>query len=92
MNKAELIDVVAGATGQGKAQAGAAVEATLEAVQSALAKGETVALTGFGSFTPKQRAARSGRNPKTGASIQIAATTVPVFKAGQALKAAVAGK
>lgn len=92
MNKADLIHAVAAATGEARAHAAAAVEATLEAVQSALAKGETVALTGFGSFTPKKRAARTGRNPQTGATLQIPATTIPVFKAGQTLKDLVSGK
>jgi len=92
MNKAELIDAVAEATGEAKAHAAAAVEATLDAVQTALAKGESVAITGFGSFMAKARAARTGRNPQTGATLQIPATTVPVFKAGQTLKDLVSGK
>ncbi len=92
MNKAELIDAVAAATGEAKSHAAAAVEATLDVIQSALAKGDAVAITGFGSFTAKKRAARTGRNPQTGATLQIKATTVPVFKAGQTLKDAVSGK
>ena len=66
-----------------------AVEAMLETIQAALSKGEEVAISGFGTFSAKKRAARQGVNPKTGEKIQIAATTVPKFKAGKGLKDAV---
>ena len=89
MNKAELIDAVAASADLSKADATRAVESTLSAISSTLAKGGSVALVGFGTFTVKQRAARTGRNPKTGAEIQIPATKVPGFKAGKALKDAV---
>lgn len=89
MNKAELIDAVAAATGTQKSDAARAVEAVLSTISSTLSKGGAVSLVGFGNFTVKQRAARVGRNPKTGAEIQIPASKVPGFKAGKALKDAV---
>jgi DNA-binding protein HU-beta len=89
MNKAELIEAVANATGQSKADATRAVESTLSTISGALSKGDSVALVGFGTFAVKQRAARQGRNPKTGETIQIPASKVPGFKAGKALKDAV---
>lgn len=73
-----------------KAQAGQALDATISAISEALKAGETVTLVGFGTFSVKERAARSGRNPKTGETIKIAATKVPGFKAGKGLKDAVA--
>ena len=90
MNKAELINAVAAATEFSKKDAEAAVTATLEAITSALKDGDKVQLVGFGSFEVKKRAARVGRNPKTNAAIEIPASVVPVFKAGKALKDAVA--
>ena len=87
MNKAELINAVAAATEFSKKDAEAAVTATLEAITSALKDGDKVQLVGFGSFEVKKRAARVGRNPKTN---EIPASVVPVFKAGKALKDAVA--
>ena len=90
MNKAELINAVAAATEFSKKDAEAAVTATLEAITSALKDGEKVQLVGFGSFEVKKRAARVGRNPKTNDTIEIPASVVPVFKAGKALKDAVA--
>jgi DNA-binding protein HU-beta len=90
MNKAELIDSIATQGGLSKAQAGQALDATISAISEALKGGETVTLVGFGTFSVKERAARSGRNPKTGETIKIAATKVPGFKAGKGLKDAVA--
>jgi DNA-binding protein HU-beta len=89
MNKADLIEAVAGSADLSKAAAGRAVDAVVDAVTDALKKGEEVALVGFGTFTVKERAARTGRNPQTGATIQIAASKVPSFRAGKALKDAV---
>ena len=90
MNKAELINAVAAATEFSKKDAEAAVTATLEAITSALKDGDKVQLVGFGSFEVKKRAARVGTNPKTNDTIEIPASVVPVFKAGKALKDAVA--
>lgn len=92
MNKAELIDRVSEATGEARSRAGQFVEATFDAVQGALINGDRVVVPGFGTFTPRPRKARTGRNPQTGASVKIPATTIPVFKAGSTLKALVSGK
>lgn len=92
MNKSELIDAVAGAADISKAAAGNAIDAVTAAVTKAVAKGDSVTLVGFGSFSASKRAARTGRNPQTGKELKIAATTVPKFKAGASFKAAVAGK
>jgi DNA-binding protein HU-beta len=89
MNKAELVDAVAGAANLSKADAGRAVDAVVDAVTKALKKGQQVSVVGFGTFSVKHRAARSGRNPRTGDTIKIAASNVPGFKAGKALKDAV---
>jgi DNA-binding protein HU-beta len=89
MNKAELIDAVAGSANLSKADAGRAVDAVVEAISKSLKKGQQVAVVGFGTFSVKHRAARSGRNPRTGETIKIAASNVPGFKAGKALKDAV---
>ncbi|HEY5789270.1 MAG TPA: HU family DNA-binding protein [Gammaproteobacteria bacterium] len=89
MNKAELIDAVATAADISKAAAGRAVEAFVGAVTTSLQKGEQVSLVGFGTFTVRDRAARTGRNPKTGAEIKVPASKAPAFKAGKALKDAV---
>lgn len=89
MNKSELIDAVANDADLSKAKAGDAVEAALGAISDALSGGDSVALVGFGTFSVRERDARTGRNPRTGESIQIAASRVPVFKAGKALKDAV---
>ncbi len=89
MNKSELIDAVATSADLPKASAARAIDAVTDSITNALKSGESVALVGFGSFNVKDRAARVGRNPQTGAPIQIAAATVPSFKAGKALKAAV---
>ena len=89
MNKAELIDAVSTQTGLQKADATRAVDAVFDSITSALKSGDTVSLLGFGTFVVKARAARAGRNPQTGAPIQIAASKAPGFKAGKALKDAV---
>ena len=89
MNKGELIDVIADDAGLSKADATRAVDAVITAITKALKKGDQVALVGFGTFAVKKRAARQGRNPRTGETIQIAASQVPGFKAGKALKDAV---
>ena len=89
MNKTELIDAIAAAADLPKASAGRALDAVVDSITGSLKAGDPVALVGFGTFSVKDRAARVGRNPQTGAEIQIAAATVPSFKAGKALKAAV---
>jgi len=89
MNKAELVDAVAGAANLSKADAGRAVDAVVNSITSTLKRGEQVSVVGFGTFSVKHRAARSGRNPRTGETIQIAASNVPGFKAGKGLKDAV---
>jgi DNA-binding protein HU-beta len=89
MNKTELIDAVSERAGIQKTEATRAVDAVFESISSALKKGEAVALVGFGTFAVKERAARAGRNPRTGETIEIAATKVPGFKAGKGLKDAV---
>jgi DNA-binding protein HU-beta len=86
VNKAELIDAVAESTDLPKASATRAVDAVLETITGVLQSGNSVSLVGFGAFTVKARAARVGRNPQTGAAINIAAAKVPGFKAGKALK------
>lgn len=89
MNKAELIEAVADGANLSKADAGRAVDAVVDAVSSTLKKGQQVSVVGFGTFSVKHRAARSGRNPRTGETIAIPASNVPGFKAGKALKDAV---
>lgn len=89
MNKSELIATIAESTLLSKADAGRALDATIDAIQSALGRGESVSLIGFGTFAVKERAERTGRNPATGAAITISASKVPGFKAGQTLKDAV---
>ncbi|CAH7355767.1 DNA-binding protein HU-alpha [Vibrio chagasii] len=89
MNKTTLIDNIAAKADLTKAQAKAALEAVLETTTETLAAGEEVALVGFGTFKVNTRAARTGRNPRTGDEIQIAEAKVPAFKAGKALKDAV---
>ena len=92
MNKSELIEAVAAKAEMTKAAAGRAVEAVLDSIAETVAKGDTVSVIGFGTFESRKRAARTGKNPKTGASIKIPATTVPKFSAGSGFKQAVAGK
>lgn len=89
MNKTEMTEAVAQASGLSKAAAGKAVDAVLDAVSQALKGGETVVLTGFGTFSVRERPARTGHNPKTGEAMQIKASKAPVFKAGKTLKDAI---
>lgn len=86
MTKAELIAKIAEKAGLSKADAGKALNATVESITAALKKGDKVALVGFGTFETRKRAARTGRNPQTGEEIKIKASTIPAFKAGKALK------
>lgn len=90
MNKAELIAAAASAADVSKKDAEAVITAALDAITASLKEGEKVQLIGFGSFEVKKRAARTGLNPQTKESIEIPETVVPVFKAGKALKDAVA--
>ena len=92
MNKSELIEVAAKDAAISKAAAEKVLSAIMAAVVKTVAKGDSVTLVGFGTFKSAKRAARTGKNPKTGATIKIAATTVPKFSAGAGFKAAVAGK
>ncbi|MDH3871347.1 MAG: HU family DNA-binding protein [Gammaproteobacteria bacterium] len=89
MNKSELIDAVASETDLSKADATKATDAVLDTITGALSKGDQVTLVGFGTFSVRDRAARAGRNPQTGETIQIKASKSPGFKAGKALKDAV---
>lgn len=89
MKKVELIEEVAKKTGLTKADAGKALDATIEAITGALVKGDRVPLVGFGTFATSKRAARTGRNPQTGAEVKIPARTAVTFKVGSALKDAV---
>lgn len=86
MNKSELIDAVAETADLSKASATRALDSIVDTVTASLQKGEPVVLVGFGTFQVKDRAARTGRNPQTGAPIEIKAAKVPSFKAGKALK------
>ena len=86
MNKSELLDQIAKSADLSKAAAGRALDATIAAVKTSLKKGGEVTLVGFGTFYVGKRAARSGRNPRTGASIKIKAAKVPKFRPGKALK------
>lgn len=89
MNKSELIDAVAASADLSKADAGKALDAVIQTITGALKAGDSVALVGFGTFAVTDRPARTGRNPQTGASMEIAAAKKPGFKAGKALKEAV---
>ena len=89
MNKAELVDAVAAKADLSRSDAGNAVEAIFDTITAALQKGDNVSLVGFGTFSVKRRAARTGRNPRTGEPLQIPATNAPGFKAGKGLKDAV---
>ena len=86
MNKAELIEAVADATDTSKAEASRTLDVVLDSIAGALSKGDSVALVGFGTFNVRERAARMGRNPATGETIQIAASKGVGFKAGKSLK------
>jgi len=89
MNKSELIDAVAKSADLSKASAGRAIDATVAAITAALKSGDTVTLVGFGTFKVSKRAAREGRNPRTGVKLKIAARKAPAFTAGKGLKEAV---
>jgi DNA-binding protein HU-beta len=89
MNKAELIDAIADKTDASKAQTGEMVDALLEIIKQTVSKGDVIQLVGFGSFGSGKRAARTGRNPKTGEEIKIAASKTVKFTAGKAFKEAV---
>jgi len=89
MNKSELIAAVADKSDLSKADAGKAIDALVEVIGKALKKNDKVSLVGFGTFSIRERASRTGRNPKTGAALKIAASKNPSFKAGKALKDAV---
>jgi DNA-binding protein HU-beta len=89
VNKSELIEAIAESADLPKAAAGRALEAVIETIEATLKQGDQVALVGFGTFSVKDRAARTGRNPQTGAPIEIAAAKIPSFKAGKSLKDAV---
>ena len=89
MNKSELIDVIAAEAEISKAAAGRALDATVAAVKDALKAGDSVSLIGFGTFSVGERAARTGRNPRTGNSLNIKAAKVPKFRPGKGLKDAI---
>ena len=86
MNKSELIEVIARQADVSKAAAGRSLEAVIAAVKTTLKKGDSVTITGFGTFAVTKRKARTGRNPRTGAAIKIKASKVPKFRPGKALK------
>ena len=90
MNKTDLINAVSESANLTKKEAGLAVDAVFESIQKSLSNGEKVQLIGFGNFEVRERAARKGRNPQTGATLEIKASKVPSFKAGKGLKDAVA--
>ncbi len=92
MNKGELVDAIAEKANVTKKDADAILNATLDIIVESVASGDKVSLVGFGSFEKRDRAAREGRNPKTGETMTIAATTVPAFSAGKAFKEKVAGE
>ncbi|BET95777.1 DNA-binding protein HU-beta [Xenorhabdus sp. TCT-1] len=91
VNKSQLIDKIAADANLSKAAAGRVVDAFISSVSGALKNGDDVALVGFGTFTVRERASRTGRNPQTGKEIKIAAAKVPAFRAGKGLKDAVNG-
>ena len=91
MNKTELIDSVAGATGESKRVVGDVLDAFVSQVQKQVKRGDKVTLPGFGTFSRRQRAARTARNPRTGDAIKVKASKVPAFKAGASFKDYVAG-
>ena len=86
MNRKELVEAVAGDTGMSRLAAAETVDAVLEAVAASLAAGEPVTVPGFGTFEVRERAARTGRNPQTGETIEIAASRLPAFRAAKALR------
>lgn len=89
MNKSELIDAIAADAELSKADAGRALDGMINAISKTLKKGDTVSLVGFGTFSVKKRAARTGRNPATGETIKIKASKTPAFKAGKGFKDAI---
>ncbi|MBK6436580.1 MAG: HU family DNA-binding protein [Rhodanobacteraceae bacterium] len=89
MNKGDIINAIADHAELSKADSGRALDALIEVVKKALKKGDSVSLVGFGTFAVRKRAARTGRNPRTGATIKIKASKIPAFKAGKALKDAI---
>jgi DNA-binding protein HU-beta len=89
MNKSELVDAMAEAAEISKSSAARALDAFTDSIAASLKNGDSVSIIGFGTFSVKERAARTGRNPQTGESIQIAASKNPSFKAGKALKDAI---
>ena len=89
MNKSELIDAIAASTGETKRSVGDVLDGVIGEVQNAVSRGEKVTLPGFGTFERRDRSARTARNPRTGEEIQVPATQVPAFKAGQSFKDAV---
>lgn len=95
MNKGELVEQLATRTDLSKAHAGRVIDAVFDVesglIASALRRGQKVQITGFGSFEPRKRAARTARNPRTGETIMVAASVAPVFRAGKGLKDAVKG-
>ena len=91
VNKEELVNAVAAKTKLSKKETEATINATIDAVSAALSKGDKVTLVGFGTFQVRERAAREGRNPRTGAVLKISAKKAPTFSAGKGLKEAVAG-
>ncbi len=91
MNKGELIDAVASAAGLSRADATKAVDAVLDSITGTLSNGGSVSLVGFGTFSVKARAARAGRNPRTGEAVPVPARKVPIFKVSKMLKDKVAG-
>lgn len=91
MNRKEFADALASKTGSSKAEADRTIGAVIDIISGALKKGDSVSLVGFGSFEVRKRAARVGRNPKTGAELKIKASKVPAFKAGATLKTLVNG-
>ena len=92
MNKTELVEAVVKKTGLSKKDAGAALQAVIDAVVGAVAKKKKVQLVGFGTFESRKRKARTGKNPRTGEALKIAAATIPAFKPGKAFKDAVNSK
>ncbi len=92
MNKTELIDAIAKDSGLTRADSARSLDSLITTVQKTLKKGDKVAITGFGKFSVNRRAARTGRNPATGAAIKIKASKAPKFTAGQTLKTVVSGK
>ena len=89
VSKQDVVDAVVEATGSSKADANRAVDAVIDCIKGSLAEGKSVGLIGFGTFEVRERSAREGRNPQTGATIKIAAKKVPAFKAGKGLRDAV---